>query len=165
MWPPGVGCCPVNHPLAGDCAWLHALPDRPPLAEVWHSSWSLVPTWGAPLAWWQAWGPHVTPIGGSDYHHDGADSPPGSPTTWVLAHDGDVLGALRDGRTAVSASRDGPVLLRLGDELVAVDAEGLLLGGFDAPRRPVRERMIRMEAPGGPCWLEDGSRVVHALCR
>jgi hypothetical protein len=157
------GMLSINHPLAGDCAWLHVLPEHPRLAEVWHSSWSLVPSWGAPLAWWQAWSPGVIPLGGSDYHHHGADGLPGSPTTWVLARDGDVLGGVRDGRTAVSASRDGPVLVRLADELVAIDAEGLLLCGFGVPRRSVRGALWSVVEPDGPWWLEDDFRVVHAL--
>jgi len=157
------GLLSVNHPLAGDCAWLHSPPGGPKIAEMWHSSWSLEPTWGAPLAWWRAWGPDTIPLGGSDYHHDGADGPPGSPMTWVLAQDDDVLAAVQDGRTAVSATRDGPVLLRLGDELVALDADGLLLCGFDGPRRRVRGEVARWSDIEGPSWLEDGTRAVHAL--
>ena len=31
------GLLSINHPLGGDCAWRHPLPEHPPLAEVWHS--------------------------------------------------------------------------------------------------------------------------------
>ncbi|MBK7272386.1 MAG: CehA/McbA family metallohydrolase [Actinomycetales bacterium] len=63
------GVFSINHPLAGDCAWLvdglvagsrdasgTGSGDGParPLAEVWHSSWEIDRTWGAPLAWWSA---------------------------------------------------------------------------------------------------------------
>ena len=162
------GILSVNHPLAADCAWLSPL-DHAPVAEVWHSSWAQVPSWGAPLAWWLLT-PGTTPIGGSDFHqHDfhqhGSDALPGSPTTWVLCDGDDVLGGVRAGRTSVSASVDGPLLLRDGDELVAVDADGLLLTGAGQGRRPVVGDSVRLGAPEGPWWLEDDHRVVHALCR
>ncbi|OFE16457.1 hypothetical protein BA895_19080 [Humibacillus sp. DSM 29435] len=161
------GILSVNHPLAADCAWLSPL-DQAPVAEVWHSSWAQVPSWGAPLAWWLLT-PSTTPIGGSDFHQQGSDALPGSPTTWVLCNadgDGDgVLGGLRAGRTSVSTSVDGPLLLRDGDELVAVDADGLLLTGAGQARRPVVGDRVRLGAPEGPWWLEDDHRVVHALCR
>lgn len=156
------GILSVNHPLAADCAWLSPL-DRPPLAEVWHSSWAQVPTWGAPLAWWLLT-PSTTPIGGSDFHHHGSDALPGSPTTWVLCDDDDVLGGVQAGRTSVSAAVDGPLLLRDGDEVVAIDADGLLLAGAGRGRRSVIGGVVRVPAAAGPCWLEDDDRVVHALC-
>jgi hypothetical protein len=158
------GILSVNHPLSGDCAWLSPLDPAPATAEVWHSSWSLVPTWGAPLAWW-AMTPGTTPIGGSDFHHHGEDGLPGSPTTWVQVDgDHDVLTAVRAGRTAVSRSADGPVLLRQGEELVALDADGLLVTGPGRARRPVRGDRFVVPAEPGPWWLEDDVRVVHALC-
>jgi hypothetical protein len=64
----------------------------------------------------------------------------------------------------VSTSVDGPLLLRHGDEVVALGAAGLLLTGPGLPRRPVHDDRHWMAAPPGPCWLEDDSRVVHALC-
>ncbi len=161
------GILSVNHPLAADCAWLSPL-GQAPVAEVWHSSWAQVPSWGAPLAWWLLT-PGTTPIGGSDFHQPGSDALPGSPTTWVLGNaDGDsddVLSGVRAGRTSVSASVDGPLLLRDGDELVAVDADGLLLTGADQGRRPVVGDTVRFDATTNPWWLEDDHRVVHALCR
>ena len=161
------GILSINHPLAADCAWLSPL-DRAPVAEVWHSSWAQVPSWGAPLAWWVLT-PRTTPIGGSDFHHHGSDALPGSPTTWVLCDangDGDdVLDGVRGGRTSVSASVDSPLLVRDGDELVAVDADGLLLAGPEHGRRLVVGDSVRFDRPVGPWWLEDDHRVVHALCR
>jgi hypothetical protein len=156
------GVLSVNHPLAADCAWLLPV-ERPAVAEVWHSSWAQVPTWGAPLAWWLMT-PDTVPIGGSDFHLHGHDDLPGSPTTWVLADGDDVVGAVRAGRTAVSASVDGPIVVRDGDQFVAVDAEGLLLTGSGRPRRRVLGDRFRLPAWSGPCWLEDDNRVVHALC-
>jgi hypothetical protein len=162
-----AGLLSVNHPLGGDCCWRMAL-DRPTsVAEVWHSSWKALPLlhdWGGPLAWWLAWDRGTTPIGGSDFHRHG-DPLPGTPTTWVLTEGDDVLGGVRAGRTAVAADPVGPVLLRLGDELVVVGGEGLLLTGFDAGRRLVgSDRETYAGAHGGPWWLEDEQMRVLALC-
>ena len=155
------GLLSVNHPLAEDCAWRLELPRRAPLAEVWHPSW-LDRRWGAPLAWWQAWGQDVVPIGGSDWHSD-SDEPPGTPTTWVACEGDDVLGGLRAGRVAISADRDGPLLLRLGDELVALGADGALLTGPDGRRRVVHGDRATFPAAAGPHWLEDHETAVLAI--
>ena len=155
------GLLSVNHPLAADCAWRHELPRRAPLAEVWHSSW-LDRRWGGPLAWWQAWDQDVVPIGGSDWHAD-PDVPPGSPTTWVACEGDDVLGGLRAGRVAISADPDGPLLLRLGDELVAVGADSALLTGPDGRRRMVHGDRATFPAAPGPHWLEDHQSAVLAI--
>lgn len=131
------GLLSVNHPLAADCAWRHPMPVRPPLAEVWHSSWH-TRLWGGPVAWWQAWGSDVTPVGGSDWHAGGWNERLAAPTTWVAvdaAAGGPdelvlaVLEGLRAGRTAVSADLAAPVLLPTDGEPVAVDApDALVLG-------------------------------------
>ncbi|HEY9472960.1 MAG TPA: CehA/McbA family metallohydrolase [Mycobacteriales bacterium] len=160
------GLMSINHPLAADCAWRHPLTRRPPLAEVWHWTW-LDRRWGGPVAWWIAYGPGVTPVGGSDWHRPGADAPPGQPTTWVACAEESaeaVLAGLRAGRTAVSATRDGAVLLRVAGELVAVDADGLLLVGPDGRRTPVRGRLARFPALSGPHLVEDHDGAVVALC-
>ncbi len=171
------GVFSISHPLAGDCAWLvdglvagsrdasgTGSGDGParPLAEVWHSSWEIDRTWGAPLSWWSA-RPETVPIGGSDFHLVGSDDLPGAPTTWVLCDGDDVLGALRSGRTAVSAGREGPLLLREGDEVVCFNADGLLLTGPGQPRRLIHGDLVTIRCEPGPWWLEDGRRVVHAL--
>lgn len=158
------GLLSVNHPLAADCAWQHRLPGPPPLAEVWHSSW-WDRRWGGPLAWWAATGPRVVPVGGSDWHRPGSDAPPGTPTTWVLAADGDVLGALAAGRVAVTAGRHGPALLRVGPaELVAVDADGTFLVAPDGSRRVVRGDRVDLPAGPGGYRLEAPDNAVVALC-
>jgi hypothetical protein len=110
------------------------------VAEIWHSSWHALPVlhnWGGPLAWWLSWDRGTVPVGGSGFHACGSDALPGALTTWVLTPGDDVLGGVAAGRTAVSSDPTGPVLLRLGDELVALGADGLLLSGFEAGRRPV----------------------------
>ncbi len=161
------GLLSVNHPLGGDCAWRMDLDHPTSVSEVWHSSWHALPVlhnWGGPLAWWLAWDPRSTPIGGSDFHRPGDNALPGRPTTWVLTAGDDVLGGVGAGRTAVSAGPDGPVLLRHGDELLAVGADGLLLSGFDRGRRPVRGDRQTFAAAPGPWWLEDDQMRVLALC-
>lgn len=150
----------INHPLAGDRRWRRPMDRRPPLAEVWHSSWDR----GAPLplAWWLGWGAGH-PIGGSDFHRPGTDGLPGRPTTWVEAEDDDVLGALAAGRTAISAGRDGPVLLRHDGDLVALDAGGSVLNAPDGRRWPIRGDAVRSPAGDGPYWLTDARGLVVAL--
>jgi hypothetical protein len=160
------GLLSVNHPLADDCGWRQPMTGRPHLAEVWHWSW-IFPTWTGPLAWWEAAGRDITPVGGSDWHRPGDDSPPGEPTTWVLATDAGpdaILAGLHAGRTAVSAHRGAPLLLRLGDEFVALDADGALLVSPEGRRTPVRGDRATLPAAPGPHLLEtpDGARVALA---
>jgi hypothetical protein len=146
----GGGLMSVNHPFAGDVSWVHPMPRRPPLLEVWHWSW-LDPSWTTPLSWWQAWDPSAIPVGGSDWHRPGSDAPLGTPTTWVSCADASVAGVLeglRAGRVAISASRDGAVLLRDGDCLVAVGADGLVLAGPAGPSRRISGDLARV--PGAP---------------
>lgn len=160
------GLLSVNHPLAADHAWRHPLPDRPRLAEVWHSGW-WDRTWGAPLAWLLAWAPRTVPVGGSDYHSPAQSARLGHPTTWAQAASPsteDILGALAAGRTAVSEAPDGPLLLRAGDELVALDADGLLLCDVDGRRRVLRGARASQPAAPGLHWLEDHQTRIMALC-
>lgn len=162
------GLMSVNHPLSGDCAWRRPLPapDRPPFAEIWHSSW-WDRRWGAPLAWADLWRPGgVVPLGGSDFHDPAQHKTLGEPVTWVLAgEDGDVLGALRAGRTAVSAARDAPVLLRVEDELIAAGADGAVLVRPDGGRIAVRAEFVRIPAEHpGMHRLESHENEVIALC-
>jgi hypothetical protein len=147
----GGGLMSVNHPFAGDVSWLHSMARRPPLLEVWHWSW-LDPTWTTPLSWWQAWDPSAIPVGGSDWHRPGSDSPLGTPTTWVECEDDSgvdgVIEALRAGRVAITASRNGPVLLRHDGGFVAVAADGLLLADPEGPYRRVAGDVAHL--PGRP---------------
>ncbi|MGI8693033.1 MAG: CehA/McbA family metallohydrolase [Geodermatophilaceae bacterium] len=165
------GLLSINHPLGADCSWRQPLVCRPPLAEIWHWTW-LDRRWGGPMAWWQAWDPGAVPVGGSDFHRPDQIRLPGEPTTWVLADSDDaapgdvdgVLAGLRAGRTAVSLGRLGPVLVRVGEELLALDAEGALLADSTGRRQLVRSARDRFPAAPGPHWLEDGQTAVLALC-
>jgi hypothetical protein len=156
----------VNHPLGGDCAWLMPMTGRPPLAEVWHSGW-WDRTWGAPLAWLLAWEPAAVPVGGSDFHTLDRPERPGRPVTWVAVPEptpAGILDGLRAGRTAISADPHAPVLLRIEDRLVAVDADGALLVDLTGRRRMVRGDHAEFATPrAGPVWLEDGRAQVLAI--
>ena len=155
----------VNHPIGGHVSWTIPMDRRPPLAEVWHWSW-LDLRWTMPLAWWLAWDPNAIPVGGSDWHRPGADALPGSPTTWVeCAGDGPeaVLDGLRAGRTAISASQQGPVLLRRDGDLIAVGADGMTLCGPAGPTARVRGEMTVFPGTPGCHRLLDGEGATLAL--
>jgi hypothetical protein len=159
------GLMSVNHPIAGQVSWLHAMRGRPPLVEVWHWSW-LDQRWTTPLAWWQAWDPDAIPVGGSDWHRPNSDAPLGAPTTWVQcagAGPGDVLDGLRAGRVAISADRDGPVLLRNDGELLAIGADGTVLAGPDGPRARVSGSPAVFAGAAGYHRLIDASGATLAL--
>ncbi|MFI0864202.1 CehA/McbA family metallohydrolase [Streptomyces smyrnaeus] len=158
------GLLSVNHPLADDCAWeLPFAGRRPRHAELWHHSWA-DRRHGAPLAWARAWRDDVVPLGGSDFHRPEQGRPLGAPTTWVLCADGDVLGGLDAGRTAVSAGPDAAVLLRYGDELLALDADGTVLVRPDGTRTVVRGNAVSLPAGQGLHRLETHTFEVVALC-
>jgi hypothetical protein len=157
------GLLSINHPLGGDCAWRQPMPVKPPLAEVWHSGW-WDRTWGAPLAWLLGWSPDTIPIGGSDFHNPAQTQRLGQPTTWVFAPSPDgILSGMAAGRTAISESPDGPLLLRVGDELLALGAEGLILADFTGRRIIVTSDRWITSAPQGLCWLEDARTQVMAI--
>jgi hypothetical protein len=126
-------------------SWALEMEGRPPLVEVWHSTWDRRET--EPFDWWNAWGAGL-PIGGSDFHGLGADDLPGAPTTWLEVEDNDVLGALRAGRVAISAHPAGPVVVRHDGELVVVDGASTTLISPDGERRRVAADHWRL--PAGP---------------
>jgi PHP domain len=161
----GGGLLSVNHPIAGPVSWTRPMRRRPPLVEVWHWSW-LDKRWTTPLAWWLAWDAAAIPVGGSDWHREGSDAPPGRPTTWVECagtEPSDVLDGLRAGRVAISAERDGPVLLRQDGELVAVDADGITLAGPQGPCARIRGDLARLAGRAGPHRLLDADGATLAL--
>jgi len=159
------GLMSINHPFGGHVSWTIPMIRRPPLLEVWHWSW-LDLRWTVPFAWWLAWDPGAIPVGGSDWHRPGDDAQPGSPTTWVeCAGDGpqDVLDGLRAGRTAISASQGGPVLLRREGELIAVGANGMVLAGPTGPVARARGELAAFSGAPGCHRLLDGKGATLAL--
>ncbi|MFD7025065.1 CehA/McbA family metallohydrolase [Promicromonospora sukumoe] len=173
------GLLSVNHPLQDDCGWQ--FPVRTPFLELWHISWFLDLTATGPWAYLRALGAgegstgHPVFLGGSDFHTPDLGFPPGTPTTWVAAQDrtpAAILDAIRRGRTAISRfpGPGEPVLVRVGDDLVAVDAdstvlvEGLPDGGTDRRRR-VRGDRVTFSAPPerGPYRLEAADRTLLAI--
>jgi hypothetical protein len=156
------GLLSVNHPLANDCAWRHPMPRRPRFAEIWHWTWQ-DRRWGGPLAWWLAWDPDVIPLGGSDFHSPAQGRPLGTPTTWVQCEGDDVLSGISAGRIAISAGRDAPLLLRVGDEIVVHGGDGTYLVDSDGERRVVFGDRRSFRAKPGPHRLEFSDNSVIAL--
>lgn len=164
------GVISVNHPIATDCAWQYPLTVPPLMAEIWHCTWR-DRTWRGPLAWWLTAGADVAAVGGSDFHSPGRDRPIGTPVTWVGVPAGEpvstelIIAGLKARDTAVSAHRDGPALLPVAGELIAVDADGAILTDFTGRRRMVRGDLATFAARPGGHWLEDARGQVLALCR
>ncbi|HVU78630.1 MAG TPA: CehA/McbA family metallohydrolase [Gaiellaceae bacterium] len=150
----------LNHPLAGDTRWRLPMDGRPPLLEVWHSTWDR--RGPEPLDWWREWAAGI-PIGGSDFHLPGHGGLPGAPTTWVEVEGDDVLGGVRAGRTAISYDPQGPVIVRNDGELVVVDGDGTWLVGPDGDRRRVTGDRVRIPGDAGPWLLVDDDRTALAL--
>ncbi|MEI3844774.1 MULTISPECIES: CehA/McbA family metallohydrolase [Microbacterium] len=174
------GVLSVNHPLGGDCSWLHPLERLPRALELWHSEWyrELIAT--SPLAFFARWGTGVTLLGGSDFHMRGQRVGPGTPTTWVAAEEPSaeaILAGVAAGRTAIMGGvteRDGltvpdvltaPVLLRLDGALVAIDADGLILVDGLGGRRTVHGARAEFDADpaAGPYSLLHPDRRILAL--
>ncbi len=154
------GVLSVNHPVAGDCSWQWDVRAKPRVVEAMHSSWRFSPGDTSIWAWLAAWGHHdLTVIGGSDFHVDGEGVDVGSPTTWVAAPDpseASILAAVTAGHTSVSAGSpmSGPVLLRLGDEIVAVDADGAIHTDWEGRQRVIHGPRVR---------IRDATPGIHRL--
>ncbi|CAN5807809.1 CehA/McbA family metallohydrolase [soil metagenome] len=151
----------VNHPWRGELAWRYPGSAPAEVVEMWHSTWDR----RSPVPWETFTRFGSVPIGGSDFHRPGSQEV-GSPTTWLECEDtstASVLAALRSGRVAISADPQGPVLIRHGDELVAVAAAGCRLVLADGEERPVARDRWRIVADG-PGRLVDTSGVTVALC-
>ncbi len=145
--------------------WLAATERRGGLMSINHPIGGHV-SWTMPLAWWLAWDPGAIPVGGSDWHRPGDVALPGSPTTWVeCAGDSpqDVLDGLGAGRTAISASQQGPVLLRREGELIAVGADGLTLAGPAGPVARARGELANFPGTPGYHRLLDAKGATLAL--
>lgn len=142
------GLLSINHPVEGDCSWQHPLTVLPPALELWHIGWfrdlGSTAMWG----WWQRWRPDAVVVGGSDFHNAGQGWPPGMPTTWVAAEDRSpeaIMAGVAAGRTAMCWSpAPCPTLLRVGDELVALDADGCVLVDLDGRSRLLHGDRLRI---------------------
>lgn len=164
------GLLSINHPLQDDCAWQHPLATLPPLLEFWHISWFLDLTNTAPWAWWQRWDRSATIIGGSDFHDPAQGFPPGTPTTWVAATEPTpdaILAGVRAGRTAISRfpGPGEPVLVRVADELVAIDAAGCVLIDEQGRREVVRADQQSWAGHTGLHRLVAADGTMLAVCQ
>jgi hypothetical protein len=165
------GILSINHPIGDDCSWQWSLEREPSHAEIMHSSWQGDLTSTGPFAWWNAWGTdRAAPLGGSDFHAPEQGIEVGTPTTWVAAEDSSVdaiLAGVKAGRTALSmaGTRSGAVLLRLGDEMVALDADGAVFSDFEGRRRMIVGNRVSIPAPAGegPYRLESADREILAV--
>lgn len=156
----------INHPVAGDCAWTYPEVPPAPLIEIWHHTWDRRSL--QPLEWFQRHNAFV--VGGSDFHDHGAGGLPGAPTTWLEVPDdpdaldvATVLAAVAGGTTTVAAHPQSPCLVRVGDDLVACDADGLLLVGSDGRRRRILAERERLPAGDELQLLVDDTGLIHAL--
>ena len=73
--------------------------------------------------------------------------------TWVESESDDpggLLAAIGAGRVAISAGRDGPVLVRAEDELIAVGADGTVLAGLDGRAAAARAGAGPVPGRAGP---------------
>lgn len=164
------GLLSINHPLEGDCSWQHPLADLPPALELWHIGWFR--DLGSTAMWGllDRWRPDVVLLGGSDFHHTGHGYAPGTPTTWVAAADRSpeaIAEAVAAGRTALSWG-PGPsaTLLRVDDELLALDADGTVLVDRDGRRRVVHGDHVRFPPAAlgrGPHRLESAAGHLVAI--
>ena len=155
------GLMSINHPIDGDCSWLHPLAELPPAIELWHIGWFRDLSTTAPWAFMRRWRRESILLGGSDFHHHRHHYLPGTPTTWVAAVDPSpeaLLEATKAGRTSISIlpTPESPVLLRLGDELVAIDADGAVLVDFQGRSQTIHGSRVvfgidtEAHAPGRP---------------
>jgi len=164
------GVLSLNHPVSGDCSWQWHLERKPGHAEIMHSSWQADPADTSIWSWWNAWGgASAAPLGGSDFHAYGEGNMVGTPTTWVAAEDSSVesiLEGVKAGRTALSMGgvRSGAVLFRMGDELIARDAEGAIFSDITGRRRVITGHSQTIQDNGsGPYRLESADRRILAI--
>ncbi|UFU06692.1 CehA/McbA family metallohydrolase [Ruania halotolerans] len=164
------GLVSINHPLEGEWAWQHRLAALPQALELWHITWFRDLRSTEPWGLWPQWRPDAVLLGGSDYHNPDHGYLPGTPTTWVAAESPDpaaIMAAIAAGRTAIShPGPDSAVLLRVGDELVALGAEGAVLTDVDGRAQLVtspRARIPLDRAGRPPYRLTDPERRLLAL--
>lgn len=176
------GFMSINHPVSGDCSWLHPLQTLPPAAELYHGSWFAEPIDTAIFAWYQRWGSDLIAMGGGDFHNRSTPLRPGMPTTWIAAEEctpDALIEGMKAGRTTVTGSAhlvspgearpilfDVPTLIRQGEDLACIDAVGTVLVDGQGNRQVIAQKDQKIRAPRrfGPFRLEHADRGVAALC-
>jgi hypothetical protein len=154
-------------------SWQHPLSELPAAFELWHITWFADLTSTAPWALWARWRQDAVLLGGSDFHRNEQGFPPGTPTTWVAAEERSpeaLLAAVAAGRTAITRSPavEAPALLRVEDQLIAVDAEGTVLSDIEGRRRLIRGPRVsipRSQAGCGPFRLQAPNGEPLAISR
>ncbi|SEE81004.1 CehA/McbA family metallohydrolase [Ruania alba] len=164
------GLVSINHPLEGEWAWQHRVPSLPQAVELWHITWFRDLRSTEPWGLWPTWRQDAVLLGGSDYHNPDHGYLPGTPTTWVAAESAApeaILAGMAAGRTAIShPGPDSAVLLRVGEELVAIGAEGAVLTDIDGRQQLVTgdlARIPRERAGRGPFRLTAPDRRLLAI--
>lgn len=165
------GVLSINHPLQDEWSWQHPLRTLPAAIELWHVSWFLDLTDTAPWALLQRWARDAVLLGGSDYHNPSLRYAPGTPVTWVAAEDRSpdaILAAVHAGRTAITRlpTPDAPALVRVGDDLIAVAADGAVLCDMAGRRRMIHGDRVTVpaaQAGTGPFRLEAADRSLLAV--
>lgn len=163
------GILSVNHPLRENLSWQHPLPSTVPALELWHVSWFLEPTSTAPWALLSHWPRETILLGGSDYHHPRHGYHPGTPVTWVAAEDRSpeaILAGVRAGRTAITRvpTPGAPALVRIGDELHAIDAAGTVFRDREGRSRLLHgDRLALSDRGSGPYRLESTGGEILAI--
>lgn len=147
----------AGHPVRPDAPWRTQLPFKPDLAEIWAANWDGCDL--APLAWWAAAGAGIAAVGATDQ----LDPTGWRPVTWVQVEGDDVIAGLAAGATAVSATRDGAVLVRVGDELIAIDANGLQLVDEREQATEVTGSEQHFPAGNGHHYLRDPAGGIVAI--
>lgn len=183
------GLFSVNHPIDGAWSFLLHLDSPPPALESWHYSWFDDLSSTEPLAYLEALGrsadgqPPIL-LGGSDFHMVSDGWSLGTPITWVAATDPSpeaILAGMLAGRTALSRGAvgrgseidrmvvdpmHGPILVRVEDALVAVDAEGAVLWDAVGRARRIHANQESITDWGTPPYhLVDDRRRILALSR
>lgn len=142
------GLISANHPKTNGPPWQFGGFDGLDCLEVWQGPWFLSNYQS--LAVWDGLlraGRRIVGVGGSDQHQPAASEAPswhrvGQPTTWVLAdslEEEAILGGIRAGHVAISASPQGPRLelwarvgkaeAMMGDALTVNPREAVQLSG------------------------------------
>lgn len=151
------------YPTRADSPWKVPIGGRPDLFEVWTGPRRTIdPT---VIEWWRQIGPEVTPVSSSGWTGGNDSKQLGRPVTWVEAKDGDVLEGLRAGRTAVSGSVEGPLILRSNEEIVALRASGYRLVDWDGTEVALTADLQHVPANNLPYFLRNPRNEIVAVCK